>query len=370
MSVLKTEFDRAVEFFNNSESPLKRLVTQKSMVPLILYGCGTLCHYVLSVCNTTKTKVVALCDSYKTGSFEDTGLKILSPEQVKQKYPDAKIVICSHRYEDEIDKNLNALGFSKKQIYHLPADKLQLIYPSDFARKYLSGYEWAYNFFPDTISKQIIIDRTKLYINGTELVRTSNAPQYFDDGIIRFDMNEVFVDGGAFTGDTAEEFIRQCKKHGVEYHHIYSFEPDDNARQRAICNLKKYENTDIIGKGLWSCDTDLKFYNDGGCASSSFTYGVRTISVPVMSIDHFFADKPVDEWPTFIKMDIEGSEKEALIGAKNVIGRKHPKLAICVYHKPEDIYELPQLIYEIDPSYKFTLRQCINGIYETVLYAV
>jgi hypothetical protein len=69
-------------------------------------------------------------------------------------------------------------------------------------------------------------------------------------------------------------------------------------------------------------------------------------------------------------MDIEGAEKEAIIGAKNIIKQNHPKLAICVYHKPEDIYQLPQLIYEIDSSYKFTLQQHEDGVYDTVLYAV
>jgi hypothetical protein len=69
-------------------------------------------------------------------------------------------------------------------------------------------------------------------------------------------------------------------------------------------------------------------------------------------------------------MDIEGAEKEAIIGAKNIIKQNHPKLAICVYHKPEDIYQLPQLIYEIDSSYKFTLQQYEDGVYDTVLYAV
>ena len=364
------KYKKIVEIYQDYKTPLKMFMAQVHTDSLVLFGCGSVCRNIILVCRDLHIEIKALCDTYKTGFFEDTGLEIISPDKLKEKYPNANVIICSYLFADEISRKLDDLGFSKMQITRVPMNILDAMHPSEFARRYLTGYEWAYNFFSDNVSKDIVIDRMNLYINGVRLTRTSDAPQYFDNEIIRFNKDEVFVDGGAFTGDTAEEFIRQCKKHGVEYRHIYSFEPDDNARQRAICNLKKYGNTDIIGKGLWSCDTNLKFYNDGGCQNSSFTYGIRTISVPVTSIDYLFADKSVDEWPTFIKMDIEGSEKEALIGAKNVIGRKHPKLAICVYHKQEDIYELPKLIYAIDPSYKFTLRQCKDGFYETLLYAI
>jgi len=68
-------------------------------------------------------------------------------------------------------------------------------------------------------------------------------------------------------------------------------------------------------------------------------------------------------------MDIEGAEKEALIGAEQIIRKVKPKLAICVYHKPEDIYELTRLIYNFNPNYKFALRQQANLLAETVVYA-
>lgn len=85
------------------------------------------------------------------------------------------------------------------------------------------------------------------------------------------------------------------------------------------------------------------------------------------ALDMFFQER---EAPTFIKMDIEGAEKEALIGAEQIIRCHKPKLAICVYHKPEDIYVLPELINSFREDYRFYLRHYSNTIYETVLYAV
>ena len=93
-------------------------------------------------------------------------------------------------------------------------------------------------------------------------------------------------------------------------------------------------------------------------------------SIAVTGLDMFFSEAAEEKLPTFIKMDIEGAEKEALMGAKEIIKRRKPKLAICAYHKPEDIYELPQTILGIRDDYRFVLRQHEYGCYDTVLYAV
>ncbi len=77
-----------------------------------------------------------------------------------------------------------------------------------------------------------------------------------------------------------------------------------------------------------------------------------------------------EESPSFIKMDIEGAELEALKGAKNIIQKYAPKLAVCVYHKPEDMEEIPQLLLEYNPNYRFYLRHYSLTMNETVLYAL
>lgn len=373
MDNFNKEFEKIREDYYK-ENPFRMLIEQKDIFaqrPLILYGCGVLCRAITLVCNDFDIKISAVCDKNKTGIHSDTGLEIISPERLKVEYPDANVIICSYTYKDDIKEVLISLGFPEVRIYQSTYSMTSFIHPSDFISKHIAGYEWAYNFFEDDISKKIIIDRIRMYLTGVELSKTSDVPQYFDPGIINLSENEVFIDGGAYTGDTAEEFVKQTIiRNTGGYKHIYSFEPDDAARKNAINNLGKYDNIDIIDKGLWSCDTELKFFSDGGNASSSFTAGICTNSVPVISIDSFFTGKSNDKLPTFIKMDIEGAEKEALIGARKIICEMHPKLAICVYHKPEDIYELTKLIYEIDPTYKLTLRQCIDGIYETVLYAI
>lgn len=92
---------------------------------------------------------------------------------------------------------------------------------------------------------------------------------------------------------------------------------------------------------------------------------VKTSQVPVVSLDSTVYDAE----PNFIKMDIEGAEREALLGAKNILQSYKPALAISAYHKPQDIYELPLLIRKINPSYKMHYRVHSYWGGELVLYA-
>lgn len=88
--------------------------------------------------------------------------------------------------------------------------------------------------------------------------------------------------------------------------------------------------------------------------------------IEVDSIDNLLSDIPV----TFIKMDIEGAEMEALKGAEKVIRVYKPKLAVCIYHRYEDLYEIPMYIKSLVPEYRLFVRHYSDSPSETVLYAV
>ncbi len=118
----------------------------------------------------------------------------------------------------------------------------------------------------------------------------------------------------------------------------------------------------MIPKGLWSEYAEMSFKSNGGSSSITEDGDVHIIADCI--------DRCIDAPVTFIKMDIEGAEYQAILGAKNIINKYKPKLAICVYHKPEDIWELPWLIHKINPEYKFYLRHYSFGDVETVLYAL
>ena len=127
--------------------------------------------------------------------------------------------------------------------------------------------------------------------------------------------------------------------------------------------MSNVERISLFNKGTYDSEKTLYFDNVGGGASKVSEMG--EVKIEVTSIDNVLAG----EKATYIKMDVEGSEKAALIGAKETIVKYKPKLAICVYHHDLDIIELPLMLLEWNKDYKFYLRHYCSNLCETVLYA-
>lgn len=188
--------------------------------------------------------------------------------------------------------------------------------------------------------------------------------QYLDEKFMDLVSEEgVFIDAGCLDlGDTKRYIDRN-----PNFKKIYAFEPGCKNYEKCLERKKQFCNDDrieIVNKGLWSCETEMSFFENA--ASSTITEG-GTTSIEVTSLDNFMEGK---EKVTFIKMDIEGAEMEALNGAKEIIKRDKPDLAICIYHKNEDILDIPNYILDLNPEYKLYIRHYSCYKWETVLYAV
>ena len=123
----------------------------------------------------------------------------------------------------------------------------------------------------------------------------------------------------------------------------------------------------IIPKIAWDKECTLQFCDNNGDGSS---FVVENCNLDSPSLPASSVDLEIDEPVTFIKMDIEGAELRALHGAQLHIKEFKPKLAISVYHKMADLYEIPQFLHSIHPDYKFYLRHHGNDDTDTVLYAI
>jgi FkbM family methyltransferase len=186
-------------------------------------------------------------------------------------------------------------------------------------------------------------------------------PQYFDMEIIKPNQHEVFIDGGSLDGGDSRNFVNWCEG---KYDSIYAFEPDKENLDKMQVAAEEISGFEICPIGLWNKKDVLRF--SSGNAENCFISEDGDISIYVDSIDNVLNGRSA----TFIKMDIEGSELNALDGAVNTIKKYKPKLAICVYHKPEDIIDIPLKILEMNPNYKLYLRHYSYVDTETVLYAI
>lgn len=256
---------------------------------------------------------------------------------------------------------------SKKNYYNF----LNVDYINSFREHLIqnkSDYLELYNLLEDRLSKNILLDLLYARFTGNFRKAMSESKQYFEEELIHFSENEVFVDCGAFIGDTTNNFIESNPYIGTSY----LIEPGASCLLSAKNNLKNKKcNLHFIQKGV-SNKKDVLPYNSNGGLGASFVNVEHDANENVKNTEVDTIDNMVQEPATFIKMDIEGFEINALLGAKNQIANFHPRLAISIYHKPDDFIAIPKLIKSLDVEnkYKYYIRHYSPGQYETILYAI
>jgi FkbM family methyltransferase len=187
--------------------------------------------------------------------------------------------------------------------------------------------------------------------------------QYFPQGIFELSDHESCFDCGAFTGDTIADFLKAT---GGLYRHIWAVEPDRTNYQQLLQYIadEKLVNVDVVNKGIYSYSGKLPFRETGSMLSMITDDSDSRIEVD--TIDRIAAGNPV----TYIKMDVEGVELQALQGAEQTIRTYKPVLGISIYHKQRDLIDIPAYIQQIAPEYKFYFRVHKKLAIDTVLYGV
>lgn len=338
--------------------------------PLIIYGAGKRgIRYYRKLCRKFKEYRPIFCD--KRPLFEMMlPIPLITPEELFEHYKDACVVIAVQEKQEEIASFLIEHGIKKEQIYYT----ISLSIVGKIDKLEVRGDLYSEEGGPLTDDFYDILQRGKKEQVIYEVSYPSWVRDYFDPNLISFEEDEVFVDAGVFDGGSSVAFHLVT---GGRYKKMYLFEPDPDNQKLSTTNLKKQNisNFQLFQHGLWDKKEELTFYtNQESCSSVIFqrTYWFQPeeIKVSVDAMDELLKDVPSEEIPTFIKMDIEGAELNALKGAAHIIKKYKPKLAISLYHKPEDIVEIPVLLNELVPEYRFFLRHYCENYAETVLYAM
>ena len=297
-------------------------------------------------------------------------IRVVSLADLKDK--ETPIIIATTRFSKSIAKQLKANGFNN----YLPYPVLSLIDPQlypheipyigiqeDFSQN-IPRHLGVFLSLVDDKSREVhdglIQYRLKYDASYADAVADQYDRQYFDEKLISFSNDDVFVDLGGYDGDTVEKYIQFGSN---VYKKIYLFEPDGSILERAKVRLKDFNHIEFVPTGAFSKDGELRFSASG--RTNGFFSDQGDLIIPVQKLD-----SAVKEDPALIKMDIEGSEKDALIGATNTIQSVKPKLAIAAYHFATDLWRLVDVIREINPTYKFYLRHYSETGLESVIYAV
>lgn len=308
-------------------------------------------------------------------------------EQISQKLPNALVVLC--RMQSYLDYDLgldygrlmaklpvNLLGraITARQLGELlPAgDKTTKFYDyfrkTDFPaepsnhKKILKAFE----LFQESLSIGTYLQILKRYLLKADTpVPTVKTPMYFED-IFKLSPNEVIIDCGGFTGDTLQFYLDNINHDFGAY---YLFEPDPDNFAQLEKNLETLplhikNKTTAFQKAVGHTPGELEFTGQGSLESR---VDIHNGIIKVESVPLDLALKDIR--PGFIKMDLEGYEAFALLGARNIIKERRPILAICVYHYPFDLWELPLLVNSFVKGYRYYLR-AYNEMFDYVCYCV
>jgi len=358
--------------------PDVKIITAKNQ-GVIIYPAGRKTEALIESLTKNGIKIIAIGDSNsnlwgkKIGQFQ-----IFSPTHLAEKHSNSPIIVSSTEYRKEITDSLKKIGF--KTIFHISF--LNFIDPNifpvfpEYHQKFYSLFD-PFNqadiiklnaLWGDAESRKSFLKILKFRLSFNDVVlneRKFSNQQYFESKIIFFSKEEVFIDCGAYKGDTIEQFnlitLAKFKK-------IYAFEPDRSNFDKLCkkCQEISAAKIECQPSGVYSSIGKVNFMETGD-AIARIVDNDQSFSVNVISLDDFMKNKEV---PTFIKMDIEGAETEAILGAKKIIKKYKPKLAISVYHNAIDLWEIPLLIKNLNNDYKIYLRHYSNEVMDTVCYAV
>ena len=263
---------------------------------------------------------------------------------------------------DSLDyQNISYLSFYKYSNLLLAEPPFIIDFEEDFQEN-RSQYQKIYDLLSDKKSQEVfekvINFKISFDYDFMQGFTNNHTEQYFDEELIPKIENIHFLDAGGYVGDTLPQIIENFP--GFEK--IYCIEPSLLHINIAKRNFEKYENIEFINCGLGdkkvSRSTVENINPQNNCAHDFQASHIDTI------------DNLITKKIDFIKMDIEGAEQDAIQGASQTIQKHTPILAICIYHKAEDWYKIPQKILSINPDYKIYLRHYMEGIFETVMYFI
>lgn len=347
-------------------------------IPVVIYGAARMGMKFRTNLAKNGINIAAFADSNSAlwGKNID-GVTVISPEELRRRYPDNPILVASLLYETEIYEMLSGMGF----LFVYPLCYLNYTHPDIFVSpEYYQKFDSLFiaenqseiftvnGYWEDEESRMVFYNIIKFRLTfDKSLLKSirSKQEQYFEPDIMPFGCEEVFLDCGAYVGDTVEQFHKVVSG---KFNKVYSFEPDPSNFLKLCDRIKCIDSSRIfpVNMGVYR-KSGKEGFSVSGHLDTKIGEGEDAVSLPVVSIDDFLKNK---EDATFIKMDIEGVETDALLGAKNTIQKNKPKLAIAVYHNACDLWKTPLLIKNLKKDYRFYLRHYTNEIIDTVCYAV
>ncbi len=348
---------------------------------IVLFGAGGLGRKTLRGLRAIGQEPLVFCDSNSANQGRQIdGLDVVTPAEAARKFGDRAVflvTIWGGRATDTMPvrcQQLRDLGCKFVMpfgfLFWKYPDTFLPHYPMDLPHKVLEARDdvlRAFDLWEDDASRNEYLAqiRWRLHLDFGALPKPVEHEIYFPDDLLQLSAKESFVDCGAFDGDTIESFLR---RQGEKFASINAFEPDPTnfaklAAYRGQLPGSTRDKISVHACAVGARSEKVRFDATGTEAS---VMGVGNLELDCVALDKV----PAVARATWLKMDIEGAEPQALLGARNLIKGNTPLLAVCVYHKQEHVWEIPLIASEISPGYASHLRPHLLEGWDLVYYGV
>ena len=302
------------------------------------------------------------------------GVPVISPADAAREFGETAAFVVTIYNGSTVRKQMRDLGcrtvvpfaplFFKYSDVLLPHLNLDL--PSPIFRN-AGRVEKAFDLWADDESRAEYLAQLKYFTSLDPAVTIDKRPveqTYFPPELIKVGEDEIFVDCGAYDGDTLRDFLKRCDG---RFGRFIGIEPDPDSYSRLTEFAASVSGDVETCQFALGSETGVVQFEASGTLGSRLGTATGTISVRRETLDGILYGIA----PTFIKIDIEGAEIEALYGARRVIERASAVLAVCLYHRQEDLWNVAIAIDELSNGrYRLHLRRHAEDSWETICYAI
>jgi FkbM family methyltransferase len=365
------DFSKFREICNTLRSISHKKILEKN--PVLIFGAGQFGKDICKVLIKNGIEVIGFVETNpKTKKIMD--LPVFSIYEINKEDLNIQVVIGVFNRAaplNELKNLLNKTGF--KDIF-MPWDLYSQFEKEmgwrfwlsnrNFILENINSIQEVHDLLSDEESRRTLISIClfRLGVNNDYANFSHEDHQYFNELTLKKEKKDlIYIDGGAYNGDTYIELSEI-----VDVSSAYLFEPDPENFKKLVSEMEKIGKETYCLPNALSDQYEILSFAAGDGEGAAITDS-GSIHIAAVSLDSVFPNKKNID---FIKLDVEGAEIAALNGSRKLLERTKPTLAISLYHKPQDIWEIPLLVNKLCPDYSLYIRQHFSNSFDSVFYAV
>lgn len=327
---------------------------------IVLYGMGDGAEKIKAALDE---KGIPLGDIMASDEFvrghSFMGIRVKKLSEIEELYGDDFIILMC--FGTQIPEVMEKIAFiSRKHELYAPNVPVtgEGLFDLDFAKEHRSELLKVYELLADAQSKKVFENVIRYKLSGNlDYLTEVETPSDEKFNLLNIGTEEIYADLGAYDGDTVIEFLNETS---MQFAKIYAMEPDTKNYRKMKRRLYMIGSAifEAYNCGAWDEDETVVFNLRSGRSSTAVPSKNMTLNparfreIKMLKLDTILRGQPV----TYLKMDVEGAEEKAILGAKQTIADFSPKLNIALYHRNEDMFKIPLLINSMQKKYKLYMR--------------